>query len=101
MTDQLTPTVSMEEAIHEAIAKFETSRGNGLEAGDILSLTRVVTDAIAVYVTSLTHEEYLAFARTLLHQSAVYAAYAHYPVHIQGALTRAHHELLIGDKPDG
>jgi hypothetical protein len=98
MTEQILETKSLEDAIHEAIIHFETFSGNSIEAGDALGLTRAVSGGIAAYVVSLTHKDFIAFARAMLQQGFAYAVEAKYPLGIQQALARAHDQLLEEEK---
>lgn len=91
MAEQLLETKSMEEAIFEIVSK-------SLPPAEAKALTNQITGGLGGYIASLTHKDFIAFARTMLQQGFAYAVEAKYPLGIQQAMARAHDQLLEEEK---
>lgn len=91
MAEPLLETKSMEEAIFEIALKH-------LPPDEARKLTDAITTGLGGYIASLTHKDFIAFARTMIQQGFAYATQAHYPLGITQALARAHDELLMEEK---
>lgn len=91
MPEPLLETQSMEEAIFEIVAKH-------MPPTEARKLTDEITGGLGRYIASLTHKDFIAFARTMLQQGFAYASHSGYPLGITQAMARAHDQLVEEEK---